>query len=181
MTAARRRYTQDFIDGLRHEMITTYKPIKDVATAYGIGPEPLRNWLGKYREANGGTGTDLTVPERARLTELEQEVHELRGGERVLEKSQRLLRAGAAVVSKYEYIDSQKSDPTNRNSVVRICLWLAVSTSGFHHWAIRPQSATAARRPPGVKFVGDITYIYTWQGSIYLAIVIDCYSKKVVG
>lgn len=34
---------------------------------------------------------------------------------------------------------------------------------------------------PGVKFVGDITYIHTWQGFMYLATVIDCYSKKVVG
>jgi transposase InsO family protein len=34
---------------------------------------------------------------------------------------------------------------------------------------------------PGVKFVGDITYIHTWQGFVYLATVIDCYSKKVVG
>ena len=34
---------------------------------------------------------------------------------------------------------------------------------------------------PGIKFVGDITYIHTWQGFIYLATVTDCYSKKVVG
>ena len=34
---------------------------------------------------------------------------------------------------------------------------------------------------PGIKFVGDITYIHTWQGFVYLATVIDCYSKKVVG
>ena len=33
---------------------------------------------------------------------------------------------------------------------------------------------------PGEKFVGDITYIHTWQGFIYLATVIDCHSKKVV-
>ena len=33
---------------------------------------------------------------------------------------------------------------------------------------------------PGVKFVGDITYLHTWQGFIYLATVIDCYSKKVI-
>lgn len=38
---------------------------------------------------------------------------------------------------------------------------------------------TATR--PGRKFVGDITYIHTWQGFVYLATVIDCYSKKVVG
>lgn len=34
---------------------------------------------------------------------------------------------------------------------------------------------------PGVKLVGDITYIPTWQGWVYLATVLDCYSKKVVG
>lgn len=33
----------------------------------------------------------------------------------------------------------------------------------------------------GVKFVGDITYIHTWQGFVYLATVIDCFSRKVVG
>jgi putative transposase len=165
-------------------------------------------------------------------------------------------------VSKYEFIDSQKAEPANPNPVVRMCRWLAVSTSGFYHWATRPQLATSARRRaltariqhyfeesegtygyrrihadlaaeqtecspelvrqimryqglvacqprpfrittevdaeaaagmpdlvqrnftadrPGVKFVGDITYIHTWQGFVYLATVIDCYSKKVVG
>ena len=31
------------------------------------------------------------------------------------------------------------------------------------------------------SFVGDITYIHTWHGFIYLATVIDCYSRKIVG
>jgi putative transposase len=34
---------------------------------------------------------------------------------------------------------------------------------------------------PGVKLVGDITYIPTWQGWVYPATVTDCYSKAVVG
>jgi len=34
---------------------------------------------------------------------------------------------------------------------------------------------------PGVKLVGDITYVPTWQGWLFLATVIDCFSKKVVG
>jgi transposase InsO family protein len=33
----------------------------------------------------------------------------------------------------------------------------------------------------GAKLVADITYIHTWQGWMYLATVIDCYSKAVVG
>ncbi|OMH22978.1 transposase, partial [Tersicoccus phoenicis] len=34
---------------------------------------------------------------------------------------------------------------------------------------------------PGTKLVGDITYIDTWAGWVYLATVLDCFSKKVVG
>jgi transposase InsO family protein len=34
---------------------------------------------------------------------------------------------------------------------------------------------------PGLKMVGDITYIETWEGWVYLATVIDCYTKAVVG
>jgi transposase InsO family protein len=34
---------------------------------------------------------------------------------------------------------------------------------------------------PGTKFVGDITYIPTWEGWLYLATVIDCHTKMVVG
>jgi putative transposase len=34
---------------------------------------------------------------------------------------------------------------------------------------------------PGLKMVGDITYIPTWEGWVYLATVIDCHTKAVVG
>ncbi|SPF67125.1 Integrase, catalytic core [Propionibacterium ruminifibrarum] len=34
---------------------------------------------------------------------------------------------------------------------------------------------------PGMKWVGDITYIPTWQGFAYLAVVMDCFSRKIVG
>lgn len=34
---------------------------------------------------------------------------------------------------------------------------------------------------PGTKLVGDITYVRTWEGWLYLATVIDCHTKAVVG
>lgn len=34
---------------------------------------------------------------------------------------------------------------------------------------------------PGRKLVGDITYVRTWEGWLYLATVLDCFSKKVLG
>lgn len=32
-----------------------------------------------------------------------------------------------------------------------------------------------------MKWVGNITYIRTWEGFVYLATVLDCCTKKVVG
>lgn len=34
---------------------------------------------------------------------------------------------------------------------------------------------------PGTKLVGDITYLHTWEGWLYLATVIDCFNKEVIG
>jgi putative transposase len=34
---------------------------------------------------------------------------------------------------------------------------------------------------PGAKMVSDITYIPTWEGWLYLATVIDCATRKVIG
>jgi putative transposase len=34
---------------------------------------------------------------------------------------------------------------------------------------------------PGQKMVGDITYIPTWEGWLYLALVTDCATRKIVG
>ncbi len=87
VTASRRRFSQEFKDELCQEVIATSKTIKEVAVAYGVGPETLRNWLNKYREANGGAETELTVTERARLKELERVVQDLRAETAFLKKA----------------------------------------------------------------------------------------------
>ncbi|MFE2954682.1 IS3 family transposase, partial [Embleya sp. NPDC059267] len=61
--------------------------------------------------------------------------------------------------------------------------WRAVTTlPGDAH----PRIPDLVRRDftsdrPGTKLVGDVTYIPTWEGFLYLATVIDCHSKAVVG
>lgn len=159
--------------------------------------------------------------------------------------------------ARFEFIDGEKA----LFPILKMCLWLAVSTSGFYEWRDRPASATARRRAqlavlveaifdvsdqtyghrrvhaqlarqgeacspelvraimrelglvpcqprpwrptttvaggaapvpdlvardfsadaPGVKLVGDITYLPTWEGFAYLATVIDCHTKACIG
>lgn len=169
--------------------------------------------------------------------------------------------------ARYELIDAEKATTTApggavKYSIVKMCDWLDVSSSGYYEWRGRPASATAARRDrlrlliatvfadsdgtyghrrihaqlarwgehaspelvralmrelglvacqprpwrhslteadpapapipdlvrrdftapaPGRKMVGDITYIPTWEGWVYLATVIDCHTKAVIG
>jgi putative transposase len=171
------------------------------------------------------------------------------------------------VSDKFEFIDVeyaayQESGERYVPSIVKMCIWMEVSRSGFYEWRNAPESATARRRgilalvvrksfdesdgtygyrrvradlaargvpaglelvrsvmrelglepcqpkpwrhgltegdgqehdipdlvnrdftagAPGEKMVGDITYIPTWQGWLYLATVIDCYSREVIG
>ena len=178
------------------------------------------------------------------------------------------LRQRSSVTDKFEFIDAeyaiyQESGEMHVPSIVKMCIWMEVSRSGFYGWRRRTgigdgekawetrschcrshlttrmrRTGTGASTPtsrpgawpagpelvrsvmrelglvpcqpkpwrfsltegdgqehdipdlvnrdftagaPGEKMVGDITYISTWQGWVYLATVIDCYTKAVIG
>lgn len=73
-------------------------------------------------------------------------------------------------MAKYEYIDS----------LIACQPHLFRVTTDAEAAALMPDLAkrdfNAAR--PGIEFVGEITYIHTWHGFIYLATVIDRCSKR---
>ena len=43
------------------------------------------------------------------------------------------------------------------------------------------RSATSRATRPNEKWVADITYLRTWNGFVYLAFILDCYSRMIVG
>ena len=52
---------------------------------------------------------------------------------------------------KFEFIDAecaayQVSGEKYAPSIVKMCLWMEVSRSGFYDWRVAPESATARRR-----------------------------------
>ena len=52
--------------------------------------------------------------------------------------------------AKYEFIDAEKATVTEtgekKYTIVQMCAWLEVSTSGYYEWRDRPDSATTQRR-----------------------------------
>ena len=87
MSGPVQKFTQEFKDELCKEVISTSKPIKDVALSYGVKPDTLRAWLVKYRAANEGSETNLNLSERERYNKLERENKELRAETAFLKKA----------------------------------------------------------------------------------------------
>lgn len=58
-----------------------------------------------------------------------------------------------------------------------------VTTNSDHAFAIAPNvlSRNFATEAPNRAWVGDMTYIWTAEGWLYLAVILDLYSRKVVG
>ncbi len=59
-------------------VIDESRPIPQVAREISVNEQTLRNWVAAYRKAHAGEEPPLSMPERARLRELEAEVRELR-------------------------------------------------------------------------------------------------------
>ncbi|WP_127347817.1 IS3 family transposase [Pseudidiomarina mangrovi] len=86
-------------------------------------------------------------------------------------------------------LDMTPDIKTIRNSMIRQGLVpkaarkFKVTTDSKHNQPVAPnlleQDFTA--RAPNQKWVGDITYLFTSEGWLYLAVIIDLYSRSVVG
>ena len=69
---------------------------------------------------------------------------------------------------------------------LRACQRRAYKTTTVRDPHAEPAVADHVRRDftaeaPGCKLVGDITYVPTWEGWLYLATVIDCHTRAVIG
>jgi transposase len=78
MPERRRKFTPEFKDEAVKMVIESSRPIAEVAREIHVNEGTLGNWCAKYRAAHVVEELPLTVSERARLRELEDENRELR-------------------------------------------------------------------------------------------------------
>ena len=63
------------------------------------------------------------------------------------------------------------------------CRWVPRTTDSRHGFPVAPNLLDRQfdRRAPDQAWVGDVTYVRTGEGWLYLATLLDLYSRKVVG
>jgi len=99
-------------------------------------------------------------------------------------------RAGAPRITRRLH---QQGEMVSRHRVARIMKengWRAkaakkfkATTNSNHHLPVAPNllEQNFSAKMPNEKYVSDITYIWTDEGWLYLAVVMDLYSRMVVG
>src|SRR5436190_71586 len=132
------------------------KSVSTVARELDLTETALRRWMVQAEVDAGRSGSGpLTTDERAELTQLRRDVKTLRVG--------RLMREqGLRAREKRRFqrtTDSQHDLPVAPNVLDR-------------------QFTVAA---PNTAWVSDITYLWTREGWLYLVVILDLFSRRVVG
>ncbi len=78
MPERRRKFTPEFRDEAVKMVIETSRPIAVVARDIGVNEGTLGNWVSKYRAEHADEEPPLSISDRTRLKELEQENRELK-------------------------------------------------------------------------------------------------------
>jgi transposase-like protein len=86
MPERRRRFSPQFKAEAVLLVIETGRPIAEVARDLGVHEGALGNWVKAWRDANPESEPELSPVERARMTELEEEIRRLRMENEFLKK-----------------------------------------------------------------------------------------------
>jgi transposase len=87
MPERRRRFSAQFKAEAVQLVVETGRPIAEVARDLGVNDGTLGNWVKAWRDANAESEPELSPTERARMTELEEEIRRLRMGNEFLKKA----------------------------------------------------------------------------------------------
>lgn len=107
--------------------------------------------MNEWKQSNPEPGKALTLVERARVAEMEDEIRRLRLENEFLKKDSGLLRKDATVAERCALIEAEKAN----YPIAWMCGLLKVPRSSFTEWRGRVVTATAARRGELAVLVGE--------------------------
>ena len=144
------KYSEEFKQQVVLEVVEKSRTISEVAKSYGLVPQTVGNWVNKWRKTHSGIeGEEMTAAQLAEYKKIKAELREARMGDRFLEKSGGLLRAGVLIKTRYAHIHRGEGNYPTR----LMCRCLEVSHSGYYAWRNSGMSETQKRREELAIFV----------------------------
>jgi transposase InsO family protein len=147
-------------------------PIEDLAWAFEVSRSGYYRWLKAAESQRAKAARELTV----QIRRVHEEKQARYGSPRVYQQLRREgLKTSENRVARLMRAASLKARPKRA--------FRPRTTDSNHPNPIAPNQLKAAPKPtaPNQIWVTDITYIWTLQGWIYLAAVMDLFSRRIVG
>ena len=121
------KYSEEFKQQVVLEVVEKSRTISEVAKSYGLVPQTVGNWVNKWRKTHSGIeGEEMTAAQLAEYKKIKAELREARTGDRFLEKSGGLLRAGISIKTRYAYIHRQGRQPPRNLCDVSLSGWCRI-------------------------------------------------------
>ena len=144
MGQARKKYTQEYKDEAVELVISSGRPIAEIARNLGINEGTLANWVNTAKKSGKLKEKPLDTEERARLKELEEREPPAADGAGLPKKSSGVVCEGESV--KFAFIaemdeENKRKPRVERFPVTFMCEMLEVSPQGYYAWKKRAPSA----------------------------------------
>lgn len=146
-------------------------PVRLMCRIFGLHRSAYYDW--KARGAKIVSSDELQL--RRRMKALFEQSRQSLGSRMLMQK----LRSEGFVIGRYRVRTLMKSLGLTVKSKSRF----KITTNSKHDFPIAPNVLNRAFQPdaPNRVWGTDITYLWTDEGWVYLAVVIDLYSRRVVG
>ena len=105
-------------------------------------------------------------------------IHPRMGGRKLLEKTRDLLKEYGIKIGRDKYFDILRAN----NLLVKKRRNYHRTTNSYHHFYKYKNIIKDIKiNEPNSVWVSDLTYIRTYEGFLYLSLISDAYSRKIIG
>lgn len=157
-----RKFTEDFKREAVRLVQTSGRTIEQVADDLGIGRSTLGKWLAKHRDADLAAG-----PHSQPIQPVARDLWQPK------------LREDGIAVGRHRVARLMRENGLNAVQRRRF----KKTTDSAHGGPVAPNvlDQDFAADGPDQKWGADISYIWTAEGWLYLAVVVDLFSRRIVG
>ena len=174
MSKPRPTYTEEFRRDAVELLRTSGKPAAQVARELGVSVGALRTWREALLGGSGGNGRGAVGDEAGP----EASAKELWDDNLRLRKEVAYLKRQSCSENRCARIMRKRGINARQKAAFRPKTTVADPDAKPAPNLLKDAPAPTG---PGELYVGDITYVATREGWLYLAVVIDLYSRKVAG